>query len=91
MQTQLSEIQAQKDTLSRGAVLAEESINREQERASKAGNDLETITKSLSVARLQNKKIEFEIQTYLDELAFRKEVHKEEMHDLNNRVNQLLL
>ena len=88
LQSQLAEIQAQKDTLGRGVTLAEETINREQERASKAEIDLDKLTKSLSAARSRNKKIEFEIHTYMDELSFRKEVHKEELHDLNNRVSQ---
>ena len=42
----------------------------------------------MSKARTNNKKIEFEIHTYIDELAFRKEVHKEELDDLRKRVTQ---
>ena len=88
LQHQMSEYEAQKEALTRGAHIAEESIIREEERISKAKLDLEQLLKSLSSERSRSKKVEFEIHTYMDELAFRKEVHKEELEDLRKRVTQ---
>lgn len=88
LETQLSEFQAQKETLLRGAAIAADAIQREEERISKGEIDLERLRKALSSARSANKKIEFEIHTYSDEVEFRKEVHKEECDDLRRRPLQ---
>ena len=63
LQSQLSEFEAQKEALTRGATIAKESIVREQEKISKAELDLEHLLKSLSSERSRSKKVEFEIHT----------------------------
>lgn len=63
LQMQLSEFEAQKDALARGAVIAKDTITREQERIAKAELDLEQLLKSLSSERSRSKKVEFEIHT----------------------------
>ena len=86
LQSQLNDIQTQKEHLVRSAHLAEDDIKREQERAFKAEGDLAKLRKSLSDSRSNNKKLEFEMQTILDQLAFIKAVHQEEVNDLRTRV-----
>ena len=86
LQSQLNDIQTQKEHLVRSAHLAEDDIKREQERAFKAEGDLAKLRKSLSDSRSNNKKLEFAMQTILDQLAFIKAVHQEEVNDLRTRV-----
>jgi chromosome segregation ATPase len=82
---QLNEFQAQREYLLRNAQMAEDDIKREESKIANAEKELEELRRALKNSRSDNKKIEFEIQTLLDELAFRKALFNEEANDLKMR------
>lgn len=87
---QLSSIQGQRENLLRSALTIEDDVTREQAKHRQSEKDLEHLRISLRENRLKNKGLEFEIQTLLDELAFRKAVFTEEANELRNRPGTIL-
>lgn len=83
------DLKNQKDYILRASRMADDDIRRERDRMEKADKDLADTILRLKDARTQNKKLEFEIQTLLDELAFRKAVFGEEITEMGKQ-NQLL-
>lgn len=83
------DLRNQKDYIERASRMANDDIRREHDRLDKADKDLADAIKRLKDSRVENKKLEFEIQTLLDELAFRKAVFGEEITEMGKR-HQLL-
>lgn len=79
----------QKQYIERASRMANDDISRERDRMEKADKDLAKAIADLKESRVRNKKLEFEMQTLLDELAFRKAVFGEEIAEMAKR-NQLL-
>lgn len=79
----------QKEYIERANKMAQDDVRRERDRMEKADKDLTEAIGRLKDNRLKNKQIEFEIQTLLDELAFRKAVFGEEITELGKQ-HQLL-
>jgi len=91
LQGQLEAFKGQRENLVRSALVAEDDIAREQTKQKKAEKDLEALRVSLRDSRLKNKSLEFEIQTILDELSFRKAVFNEEITELRTRPEGTIL
>lgn len=81
----LDELRNQKDYINRASQLADDDVRREKEKLDKADKDLASLLKTLKDSRTRNKKTEFEIQTLLDELSFRKAVFGEEIAELTKQ------
>lgn len=89
LQNQLAEISNQRESLLRSARLAEDDRKREEERAEQAEQTLANLRKQLGDSRLRHKKVEFELQSVVDEIEFRKALFQEEANDLRTRYNSL--
>jgi chromosome segregation ATPase len=81
----LDDLLHQRDYIKRASDLADDDIRRERDKMEKADKDLASLLKTLKESRTRNKKFEFEIQTLLDELAFRKAVFGEEIAELTKQ------
>lgn len=90
LQILLDEIRNQRDYIVRSAKLAEDDIKREKDRMEKSESELSSLVRTLKDSRVKNKKLEFEIQSFLDELAFRKAVFAEEINELNKKPHEVL-
>jgi len=91
LQGQSDTFKGQRENLVRSALVAEENISREQTKQKKAEKDLEVLRVSLKDSRFKNKSLEFEIQTILDELSFRKAVFNEEITELRSKPEGTIL
>ncbi|RNA25655.1 calmodulin [Brachionus plicatilis] len=91
LQNQLDAFKEQRESLVRSALVAEDDIAREQGKHLKAEKDLDNLRSSLKDNRLKNKGLEFEIQTLLDELSFRKAVYNEEITELRSKPEGTIL
>jgi Ca2+-binding EF-hand superfamily protein len=89
LQNQLADINNQRESLLRSATLAEDDRKREEERAEQAEKTLASLRKQLGESRLKHKKVEFELQSVVDEIEFRKALFQEEANDLRTRYNSL--
>jgi chromosome segregation ATPase len=88
LENRLAEISGERNHLLRSAKIAEDDIARDQNQILKSEQELENLRKQLSNNRLLNKKIEFEIQTLQDELAFRKAVFNDESTELRTQSSK---
>ena len=79
LQAYLNDIEGQRQYLMRGAASAQEEINREFDRQLLAEKDIENLRLALKEAKMKNKKIEYEIKTMLDMIAFYKHAYSEEV------------
>lgn len=70
LQSQFDDIRNQKEYVVRASQMAQDDIAREQQKMEKSDKDLASLVATLKESRTRNKKLEFEIQTLLDELAF---------------------
>lgn len=91
LQSQLQTFKDQRESLVRSALAADDDVSREQAKQLKAEKDLESLRSSLKDSRLKNKGLEFEIQTLLDELSFRKAVYNEEITNLRTKPQGTIL
>lgn len=89
LQNQLAEINNQRESLIRSAKLAEDDRKRDEEKSIQAEQTLAKLRKQLSDSRMQYKKVEFELQSVVDEIEFRKALFSEEAADLRTRYNSL--
>lgn len=85
LQNQLAEIKNSREYVIRSAELAQENIDREKTRIFQSEKDLEGLRAKLRSSKSKNKQVEFEMQTLLDEIEFRKAVFQEEMVEIKSR------
>ena len=85
LQNQLNEIKNSREYIIRSAELASENIEREKVRIFQTEKDLEGLRSKLRASRSKNKQVEFEMQTLLDEIEFRKAVFNEECAEIRAR------
>jgi chromosome segregation ATPase len=89
LQKYLYDIENQRENLVRGAQSAQEDINREFDRQLMAEQDIENLRAALKEAKHKNKKIEYEIKTMLDMVAFYKHAYAEEVHTMRSGGGQI--
>ena len=82
----LNDLQMQKENLITSNRLAEDDIVKELEKIFTAEANLAKLRKDLSDTRSKSKELEFEMQTILEDLAFRKAVHDEEVNYLRGKI-----
>jgi hypothetical protein len=82
----LTDLQIQKEHLVNNNRLAEDDIKKETDKILKAEATLARLRKELSDSRWKSKKLEFEMQTILEDLAFKKAVHEEELSYLKTKI-----
>ena len=85
LQNQLAEIKNSREYIVRSAELAQDNIAREKTRIFQSEKDLEGLRSKLRNGKSKNKQIEFEMQTMLDEIEFRKAVFHEEKNEITKR------
>lgn len=85
LQRVLDELKNEKEFVQKASNHLDDDIRREKDRMEKADKDLAALIGSLKESRMNNKKTEFEIQTLLDELTFRKAVFGEEIAEMTKR------
>lgn len=85
LQNQLAELKNSREYIIRSAELANENIEREKGRIFQSEKDLEGMRSKLRTSKSKNKQIEFEMQTLLDEIEFRKAVFQEECAEIRTR------
>jgi hypothetical protein len=78
LHNQLAEIKNSREYIVRSAELANDNIARERARIFQAEKDLEVLRAKMRASKSKNKQIEFEMQTLLDELEFRKAIFNQE-------------
>ncbi len=85
LQNQCSEIKNSREYVIRSAELAQENIEREKVRIFQSEKDLESLRSKLRTSKSKNKQVEFEMQTLLDEIEFRKAVFNEECAEIRTK------
>ena len=86
LQKYLNEMNNQKELLKRNAKSVEDDINKEHAKILQSEKDLEALLERLKDSRITNKRLEFEMQTLLDEVNFCKNVFNEEVNDMRVRL-----
>lgn len=78
----LEELKSERDFVERAHHLISDDLRREKSQMEKADKDLAGLIGSLKENRLKKKRAEFEIETMLDEIAFRKALFREELEEM---------
>lgn len=91
LQSQLNEIVSQRDFLISGSRLAVEEIERERARQFESERTLEHLRITLNEAKAKNKAVEFQTNTLMEEVEFRKALFLEESNYLRTRFNGTIL
>jgi lamin B len=86
LEAQLNEFLRFKEVIFFDVNRLEKAIKTEQEKLNKTNSEIQNSRKVLNSSKLSNKKIEFEIDTLKDELAFRQEVHNQELDEMKKNI-----
>jgi hypothetical protein len=86
LEAQLQDFLNLKEMLVSDANKLDKTINAEKQRLDKTSSEIENSRKVLNSSKLLNKKIEFEIDTLRDEIAFKIELHKQELDEIKQRA-----
>jgi hypothetical protein len=85
LQNYLSQMDQEREHLKRGATSAEDFIKEQHERQLSAEQEIDKLRQGLREARGNNQKIEYEIKTMLDMIAFYKHAYSEEVNEYRQR------
>ncbi len=85
LEAYFSQMDQECQNLKRGAASAEEFIKEQLERQMSAEQEIENLRLGLREARGNNQKIEYEIKTMLDMIAFYKHAYSEEVNEYKQR------
>ena len=87
LQSFIADMNNQKEFMKRNAKVVEDQIAAEQARILQTEKDLEALLEKLKESRTRNKKLEFEMQTLIDEISFSKAVFNEEVSDMRGKLS----